>query len=49
MKIYCQQVDGRLEKTKLYDRVKESLLLENDYDIISYRHHLQNERKILHF
>lgn len=45
MKIYCQQVDGRLEKTKLYDKVKESLLLENDYDIISYRHHLQNERK----
>ena len=45
LKKYCQQVDGRLEKTLLYDMVKEKCQLVEDYDMISYRHQLQNERK----
>lgn len=41
---YCQQVDGRLERTALYDEVKKACQLKDDYDIISYRHLLMNER-----
>ncbi|UTY39744.1 hypothetical protein NMU03_02725 [Allocoprobacillus halotolerans] len=42
---YCQQVDGRIAQTQLYDQVKKVCQLEDDYDIISYRHSLSNERK----
>lgn len=36
LSVYCKQVDGRLEKTRIYNQVKETLNLTNDYDIISY-------------
>lgn len=45
LKYYCQMVDGRKEKTILYDHVKAACHLQNDYDMITYRHHLMNERQ----
>lgn len=42
---YCQQVDGRILRTLLYDKVKEFCGLKDDYDIIQYRHCMKNERK----
>lgn len=37
--IYCQEVDGRLPQTKLYELIKTECHLENDYDIITYMNH----------
>jgi len=42
---YCQQVDGRICKTQLYHKIKETCYLNNDYDIIHYRNLLTNERR----
>lgn len=44
---YCRQVDGRIPKTMLYDKIKEIYHLQNDYDIIRFRHAFQNERNEL--
>lgn len=44
---YCQQVDGRLPRTLLYHMVKEYCGLMNDYDMIQYRHRMENERKVI--
>lgn len=41
-KIYTMQIDGRREKTKLVEIVKNKLALKHDYDLISY---LANEIK----
>lgn len=42
--LYCQQVDGRLEKTQLYYLIKEKCKLENDYDIITFINKLNHDR-----
>ena len=42
---YCQQVDGRIPRTLLYDKIKKNCGLKDDYDIIQYRHYLENERR----
>lgn len=44
LSIYCQQVDGRLEKTLLYDLVKEECCLENEYDLITFMNDLHHDR-----
>lgn len=44
LSVYCQQIDGRLEKTVLYDIIKEKLNLSHDYDIISYINNLNDDR-----
>lgn len=35
LQVFTKQVDGRMPKTKLYDFVKRTLSLQDDYDIIS--------------
>ncbi len=45
IKEYCRQVDGRHSKTLLYEKIKQACQLQDDYDMISYRYHLKNERK----
>lgn len=42
---YCQQVDGRICKTQLYHKIKETCRFNKDYDIIRYRNLLSNERR----
>lgn len=42
--VFCRQIDGRLERTKLYDLIMQELKLEHDYDIISYMHNLNHDR-----
>lgn len=36
LEAFSKQSDGRMEKTKLYDLIKEDLHLENDADVISF-------------
>ena len=36
LEIYCQEADGRMPHTKLYDLVKRECHLTNDYDLITY-------------
>ncbi|WP_373163780.1 N-acetylglucosamine kinase [Agathobaculum sp. Marseille-P7918] len=42
--VYCQQVDGRLEKSCLYDLVQKACALENEHDIISYVAQMHSHR-----
>lgn len=44
LSIYCKQVDGRLNKTVLYDMIMEKCSLQHDYDIITYINDLKNDR-----
>ena len=37
---FCKEIDGRLEKTALYDLVMEECHLDIDYDIITFMNHL---------
>lgn len=41
---FCQEVDGRLEKTILYDLIKRECHLVNDYDIITFMNNLNHDR-----
>lgn len=47
LKIYCQQVDGRLERTVLYYKIIERCHLKHDYDIITYIKEINNDRTII--
>ena len=47
LSIYCQEIDGRLEKTILYDLVKKECHLQNDYDIITYMNQLNHDRRAI--
>ncbi len=38
LKVFCKMIDGRLEKTILYDEVIKFFNLENEYDIIGVIH-----------
>ena len=42
--LFCQEVDGRLEKTILYDLIKRECHLVNDYDIITFMNNLNHDR-----
>lgn len=44
LSVFCQEIDGRLEKTILYDLIKRECHLENDYDIITFMDHLNHDR-----
>ena len=44
LSVYCRQIDGRLEKTQLYDILKKECRLINDYDIITFMNNLNNDR-----
>lgn len=44
LNIFCQEVDGRLEKTKLYESIKKECHLQDDYDIISFINKLDHNR-----
>lgn len=44
LSVYCQQIDGRLEKTVLYEIIKDRLGLDCDFDIISYINNLNDDR-----
>ncbi len=37
---FCKEIDGRLEKTVLYDLIMEECHLDIDYDIITFMNHL---------
>ena len=44
LNVFCQEVDGRLEKTILYDLIKRECHLVNDYDIITFMINLNHDR-----
>lgn len=44
LNVFCQEVDGRLEKTILYDLIKRECHLVNDYDIITFMNNLNHDR-----
>lgn len=44
LNVFCQEVDGRLEKTRLYDILKKECFLEKDYDIIRFMNNLNLDR-----
>lgn len=44
LNVFCQEVDGRLEKTILYDLIKRECYLVNDYDIITFMNNLNHDR-----
>lgn len=43
LNVFCQEVDGRLEKTILYDLIKRECHFENDYDIITFMNDLNHD------
>lgn len=45
--VYCQEIDGRQEKTLLYDLVMKQCHLQNDYDIITYMNQLNHDRRAI--
>lgn len=47
LSVYCQEIDGRLEKTALYDLIKKECHLQNDYDIITYMNQLNHDRRAI--
>lgn len=47
LSVYCQEIDGRREKTVLYDLIKETCHLQNDYDIITYMNALNHDRRAI--
>ena len=44
LNVFCKEIDGRLERTKLYYFIKKECHLENDYDIVKFMNDLNNDR-----